>query len=92
MSAKATGRQAAQHHLKNFAGFLREPVTGWVRERSAAFAYERALTAVAAVEDAVGVDAAWPLIQRLRGLYFEARETGLLSTEDICAVEARVFA
>lgn len=92
ISGKRASRQAAQHHLKNFAGFIRRDTTGWVRERNAAYLYERALAAVVAIEDGDGVEAAGSLIDRLRALYFEAKDAGLLTDEDIVQVERRVLA
>ena len=87
-----TLRKRAHRELSNFASYVRRPVTGWVKERSAEWSYEKALKAVVAVEDAEGVEAAAGLHDRLRTLYFEAREAGLLSTDEIADVERRVLA
>ncbi len=85
-------RQRARRELSNFASFNRRPTTGWVRNRSAAWSYEKSLKAVVAVEDAEGVEATAGLSDRLRTLYFEARAAKLLSINEIYAVERRVFA
>jgi hypothetical protein len=70
----------------------RQGLTGWVKDRSAARHYRRALAAVVAAEDALGVDAATSLSDRLTALRWEAQDAGLLSPEEICTAEREALA
>lgn len=85
----STLRENAKHHLDIFSGYARRGITGWVS--SARGDYENALRAVLAVEDAEGVTAAAGLSDRLRRLYHDARDAGVLTTEDIHKAENAVF-
>ncbi len=90
--AAADRARAAQRSLSNLASFIRRPTTGWVRNRSAAWAYERAFRRVVVIEDADGIDAAAKYADRLTSLRHEAQRACLLQPEDIGPAERRAIA
>ena len=76
----------ARKDLRSLTSFIRRETTGWT-DRSAEYAYQRALRSVLAVEDIDGVYAAAPLSDRLRTLRWEAERIHLLTPEEIFAAE-----
>lgn len=83
---------AARRRIRNLAACVRRDVTGWVRGRTVAGHYKDAFAALIAVEDALGVDRAGPLCDRLRDVRWQADAAGLLTPGEILHAEARALA
>lgn len=82
----------ARKALAALRSFVRRTgLTGWT-DRSARHQFERALQAVAELEDAVGVDAAAVFSERLDALRREAIDAGLLSAGDVLDAERALLA
>lgn len=82
----------ARKDLNNLRGFVRRTgLTGWVKDRNAAWRYECAVASVAAVEDALGVDAAAALSDRLTDLRREAMSCHLLTPGEVLAADRRTL-
>lgn len=83
----------ARKALNNMRSYVRATgLTGWVKDRGASGQYRRAYYRVILVEDALGVDAAGPLADRLTALRHEAVRAGLLTVDDVIAAESKAMA
>ncbi|HEV7805379.1 MAG TPA: hypothetical protein VGO80_06160 [Solirubrobacteraceae bacterium] len=82
----------ARRRIRNLAACVRRDVTGWVRGRTVAGHYQDAFAALVAVEDALGVDRAGPLSDRLRDVRWEAQAAGLLEPAEILDAETHALA
>jgi hypothetical protein len=65
----------------------RKHLTGWVKDRSAAGHYRKALRLILVIEDTHGVEAAATLGDRLTALRQEATARGLLDIADVSRIE-----
>ena len=82
----------ARRRIVNLAACVRRGVNGFVFGRSVAGHYESAYAALVAVEDALGVDRAGPLADRLRDVRWDAQAAGLLGPCEVLDREARALA
>lgn len=83
-----------RRELNNWRSFIRRGgLTGWVKDRNCSLQYEHALRAMFAVEELLGVEhpTTVKLDDRLRRLYYESRDAGLLSPSEIFDAERRAL-